>query len=164
VHELCHVRRHDKVVDSTITFATNDAGVVTQLVLHQNGREITAPRMSDAAAKAQEEALALRVREQKAASGSEAALRKHIQALQANQPDDDDIDPQIAAVVQSNWAASHQELASVGQLQSIKFTKVGPLGADVYQVHFEKAAYVMRIALDSAGKIDGFDIRRLPAS
>jgi hypothetical protein len=67
-----------KAVDATITFATNDEGAVTQLLLRENGQDITAPRMSDAAATAQEEALALRVRVQKAAPGSEAALRKHI--------------------------------------------------------------------------------------
>lgn len=159
--------------DITYTFATNDAGAATQLIQHRyasilhqqyGANDITAPRMSDAAAKAREEAVALRVREQQAAPGSEVALRNHIHALQANQPDDDDIDPIVAAELRSNWADAHQELTNVGQLQSIKFQRVGALGADVYRVQFEKATYIMRVAMDSAGKIDGFDLTRLPAS
>jgi bla regulator protein BlaR1 len=153
--------------DITYRFATNDEGAATQLILHHQhpqAADITAPRMSDAAAKAQEEALALRVREQKVAPGSEAALRKYIHALQANQPDDDDIDPIVAATLQSNWADAHQQLVGAGQLQSVAFRRVGPLGPDVYWVQFEKATYIMRISLDSAGKIGGFDFRQLPAS
>jgi hypothetical protein len=104
------------------------------------------------------------VREQTAAPGSEVSLRNHIHALQANQPDDDDIDPIVAAELRSNWANAHQELTNVGQLQSIKFQRVGTLGADVYRVQFEQATYIMRVALDSAGKIDGFDLRSATAT
>jgi bla regulator protein BlaR1 len=76
-----------KAVDAQITLVTNAQGEATQLVLHQNGRDTTAPRMSEAAAQAQADALATRVREQKAAPGSEAALRRHIEALQHDRPE-----------------------------------------------------------------------------
>ena len=120
--------------------------------------------MSDAAAKAREEAVRAAGARAAGSPGSEVALRNHIHALQANQPDDDDIDPIVAAELRSNWADAHQELTNVGQLQSIKFQRVGALGADVYRVQFEKATYIMRVAMESAGKIDGFDLTRLPAS
>jgi hypothetical protein len=152
-----------KVVDATITFATSDHGAATALVLHQNGRDISAPRMSEAVAKAQLDELARRVREQKAAPGSEAALRKHIEAVQRDQPDYDDMDSALAAAIRTQWAAAHQQFTSFGRLQAIKFTGVGPGGGDIYQVQFEKGTAEMRISLDSAGKITGLLFRRMPA-
>jgi hypothetical protein len=154
-----------KVVEARISFITDEQGAATALILHQNGRDITAPRMSEAAAAAQTAALAQRVHDQKPAPGSEAALRKQIEALQHNQPDYEDMDAALAAAVRQQWATVQPEFGRAGQLQSITFTRVGPAGGDFYQVHFEKAAFEMQIALDSAGKkISGLFFKRLPAS
>jgi Protein of unknown function (DUF3738)/Domain of unknown function (DUF3471) len=153
-----------KAVDVKFTFATNDEGVATQLILHQNGHDISAPRMTDAAVKAREEALAQRVRDQKAAPGSEAMLRKQIEAIQHDQPDYDDMSSTFAAVARSHSADIHAPFAGVGQLKSITFTGVGPGGADIYQVQFDKRAYEVRIMMDSAGKVDGLLFKRTAAS
>jgi hypothetical protein len=153
-----------KAVDVKFTFVTNDEGVATQLIVHQNGNDISAPRMTDAAVKARAEALAQRVRDQKAAPGSEAMLRKQIEAVQHNQPDYDDMSSTFAAVARSHWADIHAPFASVGQLKSITFTGVGPGGADIYQVHFDKGAYELRIMLDAVGKMDALFFKRTPAS
>jgi hypothetical protein len=153
-----------KVVDAQITFETNAQGEATQLVLHQNGHDITAPRMSEAAAQAQADALATRVREQKAAPGSEAALRKHIEALQHDQPNYDDFVPAAAAAIRPQWPAVQQQFAQLGQLQSITFKGVGPAGADIYEARFEKRAFEWRIRLTSEGKIEGLNFRPSPGS
>jgi hypothetical protein len=153
-----------KVVDAKITFVTDDQGIATGLVLHQNGRDVSAPRMSEEAAKAQTEALAQRVREQKPAPGSEAAVRRHIEALQQNRPDYEDMDAALADAVRPQWARVQQQVAGAGQLQSITFTRVGPQGADIYQARFEKAAIEVLIMLDSAGKTSGLLLRPLPTS
>jgi bla regulator protein blaR1 len=153
-----------KVVNARITFVTNDEGVATRLVLHQGGMDISAPRISEAEAKARASALAQRVHEQKAAPGSEAALRKQIEALQRNQPDYEDMSSTVAAIIRPRWAGVQKQFAHAGQLQSITFKGVGPGGADIYQARFEKGTYEMRIELDATGKISGLSFRRLPAS
>ena len=153
-----------KAVDARITFVTNDEGVASELVVHQNGHDFTAPRMSEAAANALVDALAQRVREQKSDPGSEAALRKHIEALQHDQPDYDDMEPALAAAIRPQWSAAHQQIGGAGPLQSVTFTRVSVTGADIYQVHFEKRVFEMQISLDSAGKIGGLFFKRVPAS
>lgn len=152
-----------KAVDARLTFVTTGEGGATQLVLHQNGRDVTAPRISEAAAKAQEEALAQRVREQKAAPGSEALLRKYIEALEHNRPDYDDMEPATAAAIRPQWERVQQQFASAGQLQAITFKRVGLAGDDIYRARFEKLTYEMRIGLDAAGKITGLFFQRVPS-
>jgi hypothetical protein len=153
-----------KVVDARITFVTNDEGVATGLVVHQNGQDMSAPRMNDAAAKALTETLAQRVSGQKPTPGSEAALRKHIEALQHDQPDYDDMEPGLAAAVRPQWAAVRRQIGGAGPLQSITFTEVSPDGADIYQTRFEKRSFEMHISMDSAGKkIGGLYFKRVPA-
>jgi Domain of unknown function (DUF3471) len=153
-----------KVVDAQITLVTNAQGEATQLVLHQNGQDITAPRMNEAAAQAQADALATRVREQKAAPGSEAALRRHIEALQDDQPNYDDMAPVAAAATRPRWPTLKEQFAHLGQLQSITFKGVGPAGADIYEARFEKRAFEWRIHLTSEGKIDVLNFRPSPGS
>ena len=153
-----------KQVDARITFVTNDDGEATELVLHQNGQDFTMPRMSEAAAKAQAEAVAQRVLAQKPNAGSEAALRKHIEALQHDQPDYDDMEPALAAAIRPQWSAARQQIGNAGPLQSITFTRVSSTGADIYQVQFEKHVFEMHISLDSAGKMGGLFLKRVPAS
>jgi hypothetical protein len=153
-----------KAVAARITFVTNDEGVASELVVHQNGQDFTAPRMSEAAANALVEALAQRVREQKSDPGSEAALRKHIEALQHDQPDYDDMEPALAAAIRPQWSDARQQIGGAGPLQSITFARVSAAGSDIYQVHFEKRVFEMHISLDSAGKIGGLFFKRVPAS
>ena len=153
-----------KVVDAQFTLVTNAQGEATQLVLHQNGRDLTAPRMSEAAAQAQAKALATRVREQKALPGSEAALRRHIEALKQDQPNYDDMVPEEAAAVRPQWPFLKEQFADVGQLHSLAFKGVGPAGSDIYEARFEKHAFEWRIHLTSEGKIDGLIVRPSPES
>jgi len=153
-----------KSVDAQITLVTNAQGEATQLVLHQNGHDVTAPRMSEAAAQAQADALATRVREQKAAPGSEAALRRHIEALQHDRPNYDDMVPATAAAIRPQWPTVKEKFAHLGQLQSITFKGVGPAGADIYETRFEKRAFEWRIRLTSEGKIVGLYFQPMPGS
>lgn len=64
-----------KVVDSRISFVVNENGEVTELVLHQNGQDLHAPRLSEAEAQAKVDAFQKRIQSKTAVPGSEAALR-----------------------------------------------------------------------------------------
>ena len=153
-----------KAVDAQFTLVTDDRGEATQLVLHQNGQDITAPRMSEAAAQAQADALATRVRDQKPLPGSDAALRRHIEALLHDQPNYDDMVPAAAAGIRPQWSAAKQQFAQVGQLQSITFKGVGPAGADIYEARFEKRTFEWRIGLSAEGKVGFLNFRAMPRS
>src|ERR1700761_1933879 len=75
-----------------IEFPKDEQGQASQLILHQNGRDVTGKRLSDAEAKRISDAAALfdkRFKAQSAAPGSEAALRAVLAASQAGKPDYD---------------------------------------------------------------------------
>lgn len=147
-----------KVVDAQLTF-TADA---SQMTLHQNGRDVVAKRMNDDDIKrAAEQAavIAQRVKDQKPAPGTEAALRRNIEELQRGEPNYDQMSPQLADVTRQQLPQLKQIMAQLGALQSVTFTGVGPGGADIYQVKFEHGSTEWRISLGPDGKASGIGFR-----
>ncbi len=147
-----------KAVDAQIEFGDG------KLTLHQNGRDVTATRLSDAAAKLLEDAAAAtaqRIREQKPAPGSEAALRKLLLDLQQRKPDYGAMAPEFADVTRRQLPQLEERLAALGALQSVTFQSVAPTGLDVYVVKFANGALEFRIALAPDGRIEGASFRPL---
>ena len=58
-----------------------------------------------------------------------------------------------------NGAVGALGFRSGGEVQSMSFTGVGPGGADIYLVKFEKGALEYRIWLTPDGKIDHTNFR-----
>jgi uncharacterized protein (TIGR03435 family) len=143
-----------KSVDAQITWMTNTQGQATQLVLHQNGKDTVAPRMDEAVAQAQMDALAIRVRAQSAAPGTEAELRRYIQGLQRGELNLDDWVPAARAGIRSQGPALKWRFGIVGQLKSLTFKGVTPNGLDQYESRFEKDSFQWTIRLAPDGKID----------
>jgi hypothetical protein len=151
-----------KVVDAQIEFPKGETGPATQLTLHQNGRDMTAMRLSDADARKVTEAAAAfekRFKDQTPAPGSEAALRRMIGEIQSGKPNYDLMSPSLAEAARQQLSRLQSMLGSEGSLQSITFKGVGPGGADIYQVKFEKASFDYRIWLAPDGKIDNAYVR-----
>jgi hypothetical protein len=153
-----------KVVDAQLTFDV-DAQRVT---LHQNGNDIVARRLNESEAKAAAEGIeahkadvAKRFKEQKQSAGTEAAVRRSIGELQSGEAKYELMTDAFAAVARKSWPTSKAVMAQFGALQSVKFTGVGPGGADIYEVQFEKAKTEWRIMLDEAGKTAGLSFRPL---
>jgi D-alanyl-D-alanine-carboxypeptidase/D-alanyl-D-alanine-endopeptidase len=151
-----------KVVDAQISFLTDPQGQISGLVFHQNGRDQTAKRISDAEAKQLEDALAKRFKEQTAAPGSEAATRRLIDQMQRKQVDYGQFTPDFAVLARQNAAPVEGLIASLGALQSVTFKGVGPGGADIYEVKFENGMVDWRIFLAPDGKVSGVGIRKMP--
>ncbi len=153
-----------KVVNAELEFAKeDDKGRPTELTLHQNGRDMAMKRLDDAQAKVLTDAAAAfakRFKEQKAAPGSEAALRKMIEDLRAGKPDYDSMSPGLAEATRQQLSQIQPEIGKLGSLQSVTFREVGPGGADVYLVAFETGALEYRIGLGANGKIEGAGYRR----
>jgi CubicO group peptidase (beta-lactamase class C family) len=151
-----------KVVDAQLEFPKDEQGPSTQLVLHQNGRDMTAKRLSDAEAKTVLDAIAdfdRRFKEQKPAAGSEAAVRNMVEGLIAGKPNYDQMSPGLANATRQQLTGLLSTFAGFGALQSITFKSVGPGGADVYLVKFEKASIDYRVWLAPDGKVDSANFR-----
>ena len=157
-----------KVVDAQFTFTVDSEGRATQLTLHQNGADLVAKRLDDAAAKrmtdeaaARAELVAKRFKEQKPAEGSEAHLRRVIEELRTGQPDYSKMTPKFADVTRQQLPNLKAAVTQMGALQSVTFKGVGPGGFDIYEVKFEKASAEFRIGLTPDGKIEGIGFRPL---
>ena len=147
-----------KVVNAEIEFTKDDGqGRPTELILHQNGRNMVAKRLEDAQAKLLLDAAAAfakRFKDQTAAPGSEAALRKMIGDLGLGKPDYDSMSRELAELTRQQLPELHSEISKLGSMQSMTFKRVGPGGADIYFVEFDKGALEWRIWLGADGKIE----------
>jgi hypothetical protein len=156
-----------KVVDAELEFSHDvDQGRPSQLTLHQNGRDMPAKRLDDAEAKpmieaaaAANAAFAKRFKDQTAAPGSEAALRKMIEDLRLGKPNYDLMSAGLAEATRQQLPQLQSMIVKLGALQSVIFKGVGPGGADIYQVKFESGALEYRIWLAPDGKIDSANVR-----
>jgi CubicO group peptidase (beta-lactamase class C family) len=154
---------YPKVVNFQIEFPkTHDGQPASQLTLHQNGRDLVAKRLNDAEARKVIEvqaALDKRFRDQTPVPGSEAAVRRIIEELRVGKPDYDQMSPGLANATRQQLSQLQSMIAGLGRLQSITFKGVGPGGADIYQVKFEKGSLDYRIWLSGDGKVDSAAIR-----
>jgi CubicO group peptidase (beta-lactamase class C family) len=152
-----------KVVDAQIEFTKNDdQGRPTELILHQNGRDMPGKRLDDAEAKKVADAAAAfakRFKDQTAAPGSETALRKMIEGLRLGKPDYDLMSPGLADLARQQLPQLQSMIVELGALQSVTFKGVGPGGADIYQVKFEKGSLEYRIWLAPDGKVENANVR-----
>jgi len=149
-------------VNAQIEFSKEEKGPASQLILHQNGRDITMKRLDEAAAKKAAEAAAAfqkRFKDQTAAPGSEAAVRRLITELQAGKPNYDLMSPDLANATRQQLTGIQSMLNGMGALQSVVFKGVGPGGADIYQLNFEKASIDYRVWLSADGKVDSANMR-----
>jgi CubicO group peptidase (beta-lactamase class C family) len=155
-----------KVVDAQLEFPKDDAqGKASQLTLHQNGRDITAKRLDDAEAGRVADAAAAagkRFKDQTAAPGSEAALRKMIEGVRLGKPDYDTMSSGLAAATRQQLPQLQSTVTGLGAIQAATFKGVGPAGPDSYQVKFEKGSLEYRIWLAPDGKVESANVRPLP--
>jgi CubicO group peptidase (beta-lactamase class C family) len=152
-----------KAVDAQIEFPKDGApGKASQLMLHQNGRDIPAKRLDDAEAKSIADAaavLAKRFKDQTPAPSGEAVLRKMIEDVRLGKPDYDSMSPGLAAATRQQLPQLQATLTQVGGLQSLTFKGVGPGGDDIYSAKFEKGSLEYQIWLGPDGKIESANVR-----
>lgn len=148
-----------KVAEAQLEFTKDDAqGRPTEIVFHQGSQNILGKRLDDAQAKRlidANAALAKRIKDQTAAPGSEAALRKLVADLGAGKPDYNSMGTDLAEVTRQQLPDLQPMISKLGAIQSTAFQRVGPGGADIYLIALEKGALEGRIRLGRDGKIDG---------
>lgn len=129
---------------------------------HQNGRELTAKRVDDAAAKkiADDAAAAeKRFKDQIPAQGSERTLCRFIEELRTGKPNYDLMSAMLAETIRQQLPDLQSSLIMWGALQSVSFKGVGPGRADIYQAKFEKGSLDDRIWVADGGKIERANVR-----
>lgn len=151
-----------KVVDAQLSFDTDAKGNVTQVVLHQGGRDQAAQRLDEAGMKRaanEAAAIAQRFKDQKQAPGAEAAVRFMLEGLRTGQPKYELMAPAMADLTRKQLTQLQSTVNQLGAVQSVAFKAVGPGGADIFDVKFERGSMETRIALDAEGKVAGMSFR-----
>ena len=99
------------------------------------------------------------IKSQTAAPGTEAAVRGLIEGLRTGKPDYSRMSPGLANVTRQQLSELQPMIANMGAVQSVNFKGVGPGGADIYQVKFEKGSLDYRVWLTPDGKIESANFR-----
>ena len=151
-----------KLVKAQISFVPDAQGQVTSLVLHQNGNNITMPRVDAAAAEQILADIQAKIQSQSATPGSEAALRRLIAGQISGNPDYAEMSPELAQVARDQLPRMSGVIKQLGALKSVEFKGVGNQGWDIYDATFERGTAQYRIVLSSDGIITGALMTQLP--
>jgi D-alanyl-D-alanine-carboxypeptidase/D-alanyl-D-alanine-endopeptidase len=150
-----------KVVDAQLTFPTGSEDKAAEVVLHQGGRDRVAKRIDEAQAATMQAAIAARIQDQRAAPGSEAALRRNIEDLRRGAPNYDLMAKGLADITRRQLPKLTESITQLGTLESITFKSVAPGGVDIYEVKFEHGSTEWRIGMESEEIISGVGFRKL---
>ena len=151
-----------KIVNAQLTFVTDQRDHATALILHQNGRNVTAPRISDEEAQQIESALNARIQSQTPSPGTEAAVRRLYNGLLAKKPNYDEMSPELVDATHKQFDRLAPAIQSLGPIVSVDFRGVGAQGWDIYDVHSQNGLSTWRIDLAPDGKIRGALFQRGP--
>jgi CubicO group peptidase (beta-lactamase class C family) len=146
----------EKVVDARWEFLSDASQAGHSVTLYQNGQKLLANRLTGVEGQTELEtstAIEKRFEEQTAVPGSDAALRRLIEGLASGEPRYDEMSPGLAKITHEQLPSLQKSIVGFGPLQSISFKGVGPGGADIYQVTFERAVREFRLFLGPDGRV-----------
>jgi hypothetical protein len=86
-------------------------------------------------------------------TGSEEALRRHIEGLRRGEPDYDRMTQHMAFETRRDLLLQQAILERLGAVRAVVFRGVGQSGNDIYQVHFANGSAEWRIGLVRDGRI-----------
>jgi hypothetical protein len=141
-----------KVADAQLEFADDGTGAVT---LHQGGMDRPLERVDPSESAAAQATLDDRIANKLQQPGTEAALRRTIDAYQKGRINYEDMEPPLANVTRQQETGILATMKEVGPLQSITYMGVSQMGWDSYDVKFAKRSFNVKIVLDPNGKITG---------
>ncbi len=145
-------------VNVVVDFVVGAEGSATAMRHNSGGWERTGQRVEESRARqivAGAERTAQRIKDQKPASGSDAAIRKLFGGLAIGKADYDSMTPQFAELTRQNLTRLQPIIADLGALKDLTFKSVGDNGADEYEADFEKGALRIYMGLDEQGRIAG---------
>jgi hypothetical protein len=150
-------------VAATIDFVTHGNAPAAALILHEDGRDITMPRMDDALAIRFNTEFAARIKSNTPRPGSEAAARDFFARIAKGKPPDySKMSPELATRSKPVESDLISGVASLGAFQSVTFQGVDPAGVDIYVAKFLSGSVLLHINMDSKGVITGLDLQSFP--
>jgi bla regulator protein BlaR1 len=142
-------------VKATLNFADASQKPADAVVLHQHGKDLRMPRVSEADGDRIEAELRAKIKSQKATPGSEAALRKLIAGIMSGDPNYSDMSPALQEATRERLPRLKEGINQMGPVGTVQFIGVGNQGWDVYQARHESGMSIWRIHLAANGIIDG---------
>jgi beta-lactamase regulating signal transducer with metallopeptidase domain len=142
---------HWKVVPARVTFSGDANGLAATATIHQNGAEIPALRIDDAAAAEAQQQIRDRINANQPEPGSSAALRKTVEAMVSGTPNYGDMTDALQNVVREQKSASSAFLSKLGAVETVKFRGVSDAGADKYLVTHrsgKQSQWIIELASD----------------
>ena len=82
-----------------------------------------------------------------------------LEGLRTGQPKYELMAPAMADLTRKQLTQLQPTVNQLGAVQSVAFKAVGPGGADIFDVKFERGSMETRIALDAEGKVAGMSFR-----
>jgi D-alanyl-D-alanine carboxypeptidase len=151
-----------RTADISVAFQRGPDGQLAGETIRQGDRQSFAKRIDPAEADRLEKAKVARVAAGVASPGAETALRRVIAELQRGAPNYTRMSATLADTTRAQLDGLTRALASLGALKSVTFHSVGPGGADVYLVVFDKGSTAWRITLGDGDQIAGLSFRPAP--
>lgn len=151
------------VVASQLSFVTDSHGRVTEVQLQQNGLVQPAKKVAASVALTAEAALSRRIRSNTPSAGTQAAVRRWIEAEERGSNDYSELSPALAVTVRLQKAQIRAALSKLGSLKTLKFAGISRTGWDMYEAAFANGTAAVEIApLAGDGRIYGLFLSRLP--
>jgi hypothetical protein len=135
------------------TFLRDPQGAVSGVLMRVQGVEFTSPRIDATTAEQLKAKLSERIQNQKPIPGSEAALRRLVEGIQAGNPPYEQMSSQLEQIVRMQLPLFQPLAEYLGAVRSIEFRGVENGGSDQYDVHCERGTSRWRISLSADGKI-----------
>jgi DNA-binding transcriptional MerR regulator len=135
------------------TFLRDPQGAVSAVLMRVQGVEFTFPRIDATTAEQLMAKLSERIQSQKPLPGSEAALRRLVEGIQAGNPPYEEMSSQLEQAVRPQLTLLQPLAEYLGAIRSIEFRGVGSEGWDQYDVHRERGTSRWRILLSADKKI-----------
>jgi DNA-binding transcriptional MerR regulator len=135
------------------TFLRNPQGAVTGMRMRVQDVEFTFQRIDATTAEQLMAKLSERVQSQKPLPGSEAALRRLVEGVQAGNPPYEEMSAQLGQLIRKQLPLLQPLTEDLGAFRSIEFRGVESGGCDQYDVQCERGTSRWRIALVADGKI-----------
>jgi DNA-binding transcriptional MerR regulator len=137
------------------TFVRDPQGAVSAVAMRVQGVEFTFPRIDITTAEQLKAKLSERIQSQKPLPGSEAALRRLVEGIQAGNPPYEEMSSQLEQAVKLGLPLLQPLAEYLGAVRSIEFRGVGSGGWDQYDVHRERGTSRWQILVSADDKIVG---------
>ncbi|HTK35548.1 MAG TPA: M56 family metallopeptidase [Caulobacteraceae bacterium] len=134
-----------KAVPAQISFVAGADGRTTALVQHQGGINLRMRRLSPAAAADLRARLSRRIAENRPSPGTEAYVRRWAAAAAAGRLDDSQMAHALARAAKEQWPQTRVTFRTLGPLKDVRFLRVSPQGADLYEADFQNRRLFVRV-------------------